>query len=250
MKKTLSASILVLLGFTALAQYKMRPIDELINRNQPGWPTLKKLIDGAKNKVEVLPVDTTKAKTVLYDIQVTTRSAMGSIIFSTGGLLVDDGWIRILGSGSSKMQRTLSDWNKGKSVKEFGSRPPYLLIADDAAGGYFAINYGLLKNGFDSVFYLSPDNLQWEPFGGIYEDFLLFCFNNDLNKFYKGIRWHSWSEDLKSLSADQVYHIYPPLWSTEGKDVEKSARKPVPAGEQYFYNLSRRKIMNIKDDDN
>jgi hypothetical protein len=219
----------------------------LINRKQPAWPTLKRWIDAAKNKVEVLPVDTAKAKDVLYNIQVTTRSIMGTMIFSTGGLLVDNGWIRILGSGCSKMQRTLSDWNKGKSFKEFGSQPPYLLIADDAAGGYFAVNYGFLPNGFDSVFYLSPDNLKWEPLEGNYEDFLLLCFNSDLNKFYTGIRWRSWKTDLQTLNADQVYHFFPPLWSTEGKDVEKSQRKPIAAGEQYFYNLSEREKMHITD---
>ncbi len=225
----------------------MRPVSDLINSKQPAWPTLKQWIASSKNKVEVLPADTTKAKDVLYNIQVTTRSIIGTMIFSTGGLLIDGVWIRILDSGCAKMQRTLSDWNKGKSVKEFCSRPPYLLIADDAAGGYFAVNYGFLSHGFDSVFYLSPDKLQWEPMQGNYEDFLLFCFNSDLNKFYTGIRWRSWKSDLQTLNADQVFHFFPPLWSTEGKDVERSKRKAVPAGEQYFYNLSRRKAMGIID---
>src|SRR5437899_1169527 len=142
MKKVASILILVVTTMSSFAQYKMRPVDELINTTNPGWPAVKKWIDSAKNKVEILPVDTSKAKDALYKTQVTTRSIMGAIIYSTGGILIDEGWIRILGSGSSKMQRTLPDWNKGKAFEEFGDPPAFFLVADDAAGGYFAINYG------------------------------------------------------------------------------------------------------------
>lgn len=98
----------------------MRSVDELINNTEPGWTLVQQWINSAKNKVEVLSCDTAKAKDALYKTQVTTRSPMGAIIYSTGGLLVDNGWIRILGSGNSKLNRTLPDWNKGKSFKEFG----------------------------------------------------------------------------------------------------------------------------------
>ena len=110
---------------TTFSQYKMRSVDELINSTDPGWPIVKQWIDSAKNKVEVLPVDTTKSREALYKTQVTTRSIIGSIVYSTGGLLIDNGWIRILGSGSSRMQRTLPDWNKGKAFNNFGDRPDF-----------------------------------------------------------------------------------------------------------------------------
>ena len=245
MQKLLSVIILTLSALTTLAQYKMRSIDQLINRTDPGWTVVKQWIDSATNKVEVLPVDTTKAKDALYKTQVTSRSIMGAIVFSTGGILVDNGWIRILGSGSSKIQRTLADWNKGKAFKEFGDRPAYFLVADDAAGGYFAINYGSFGKDLDSMYYLSPDNLQWEALQMNYEDFIWFCFTGDLKKFYSGIRWTSWQKDIQTLNADEVFHILPPLWSKEGKDVDKSVRKPVPAEEQFLYNLSLRQKMGL-----
>ncbi|HEY2722379.1 MAG TPA: DUF2625 family protein, partial [Chitinophagaceae bacterium] len=146
MQKLLLLFILALSVFSGFTQYKMRSVDQLINRTEPGWPVVKKWIDSATNLVEVLPVDTTKAKDALYKTQVTTRSIMGAIVFSTGGILIDNGWIRILGSGSLKMKRTLPDWNKGKAFREFGDRPAFFLVADDAAGGYFAINYGNFGN--------------------------------------------------------------------------------------------------------
>lgn len=183
MQKLLSAFILTLSTLTTLAQYKIRPVDQLINTTDPGWTVVKEWIDSARNKVEVLPVDTSKAKDALYKTQVTTRSIMGAIVFSTGGILIDDGWIRILGSGSSKMKRTLPDWNKGKAFKEFGDRPAFFLVADDAAGGYFAINYGNFGTDIDSIYYLSPDDLEWEALGMNYEDFIWFCFTGDLKNF-------------------------------------------------------------------
>jgi Protein of unknown function DUF2625 len=66
--------------FTTTAQNNMQPISQLINKTDPGWPLVKKWITTAKNKVEVLPVDTAKAKNALYKTQVTTRSPMGAIV--------------------------------------------------------------------------------------------------------------------------------------------------------------------------
>ncbi len=66
MKKIISTSILAFTMLTTFAQYKMRTVDELINRTEPGWPVVKQWIDSAKNKVEVLPVDTSKAREPLY----------------------------------------------------------------------------------------------------------------------------------------------------------------------------------------
>lgn len=245
MQKILAAFILALSTLTMHAQYQMRPVEELINTTDPGWPVVKQWIDSAKNKVEVLPADTSKAKDALYKTQVTTRSIMGAIVYETGGILVDNGWIRILGSGSSKLQRSLPDWNKGKAFKEFGDPPAYFLVADDAAGGYFAINYGHFGNDFSNIYYLSPDNLLWEPLEMTYEDFILFCFNGDIKKFYAGLRWSSWQKDIQILKADEVFHIYPPLWSKEGKDIEKSIKGPVPAEENFFYTLQWRKTMGL-----
>ena len=37
---------------------------------------------------------------------------MGAVIFETGGILIDEGWLRILGSGHPRLPRSLPDWNK------------------------------------------------------------------------------------------------------------------------------------------
>ena len=243
MRKTLLLIVCLLGLFPTFSQNKMRPVDELINRSEPGWTLVQEWIAKAKNHVEVLPCDSNKAKDALYKTQVTTRSPMGAVIFATGGLLIDNGWVRILGSGSDRLNRTLPDWNKGKSFTEIGDRPPFLLIADDVIGGFFAINGGQFGNNPGKVYYLSPDNLEWESTNLSYSEFLDFCFNGDLAKFYEGLRWTNWKDDVSKLSGNSVYSFYPFLWTKEGKDVNKDARKEIPVEEQYFFNLSSRKQL-------
>lgn len=223
----------------------MRNIEDLINKEEPGWDLVQEWIDSAKNKVEILSCDTGKAKDALYKTQVTTRSPMGAIIYSTGGLLIDDGWIRILGGGHQRLNRTLPDWNKGKSLNEFGEAPAFLLIADDAIGGFFAINGGQFGNDMGKVYYLSPDNLEWEGLDLSYSDFLEFCFNGNLDDFYKDLRWENWRDEVAKLDGNMAYNCYPLLWTKEGKDINKVSRKAVPVQEQYEVNLSFREQLGL-----
>ena len=221
----------------------MHPVEQLINNTEPGWTLVKQWIDSAKNKVEILAVDTAKAKDALFKTQVTTRSPMGAIIFMTGGLVVDNGWIRILGSGNIKFNRTLPDWNKGKSFNEFGEAPQFLLIADDAIGGFFLLNGGGLGKDLGKIYYFSSDNLAYEPLDLTYSGFLNFCFNNDLDEFYKGYRWTNWKEEVSKLPGDMVFNFFPSLWTKEGKDFNKNSRKVVPVEEQYSLNIDMRRQL-------
>lgn len=237
--------VLLFITFAATAQNKMKKVEELIDKNDPGWNVVEGWIKTAKNKVEVLPADAAKAKDALYKTQVTTRSPMGAIVYMTGGLLIDDGWIRILGSGSSKFNRTLPDWNKGKSFNEFGEATPFLLIADDALGGFYLLNGGGLGTDIGKIYYFSPDNLEYEPLDVTYSEFLGFCFNNDLDKFYEGNRWNNWRTEVSKLKGDEVFNFFPFLWTAEG-DVNKSARKIIPVQEQYGLNLDLRKQLGFQ----
>lgn len=245
MKQNFLIFTLTFFSLTATSQSKMRSVDELINKTESGWTLVHKLIDSAKNKVEVLPCDTSKAKDALYKTQVTIRSPMGAIIYMTGGLLIDNGWIRILGSGNTKLRRTLPDWNKGKSFKEFGDKPPFLLIADDVVGGFFAINGGQFGKDAGKIYYLAPDNLEWEAMDMTYTDFLVFCFSGDIAKFYETLRWANWEAEVFELDGDKVYNFYPFLWTKEGKDINKNSRKIIPIEEQYIFNISSRKQLGL-----
>ncbi|MDN3580679.1 DUF2625 domain-containing protein [Mucilaginibacter flavus] len=238
-KQTLS---LLLLAFTLSvnAQMKLRPIAEL-TADTSAWPLLLQDIKSAKNKVEILPAS--NGKEALYQTQVSTHSYMGAVIYFTGGILVDNGWIRILGSGSKKLQRSLPDWNKGKSFNQLGEQPSFLLIADDADGGFFAINGGKFGDDMGKVYYLAPERLKWEALHISYSEFLNFCWYGDMKQFYDGLRWTHWQDDLSKLKADEVFTFYPYLWTAEGKDINKVTRNVTPIQEAYIFSTENMKTI-------
>lgn len=234
---------LALLSLSTFAQNKMQSLDALINLTDPAWPLVQKWIDSAKNKVEVLPVDSAKAKEALYHTQVSTYATLGAVIYNTGGMMIDNGWLRILGSGSQRLNRSVPEWNKGKTITEYGDQPKYLLVADDAAGGFFAINYGAFGEDLKHVFYLAPNSLQWEPMGLGYTEFIRFCLDSDLSAFYKGLRWSTWNQFIANLDGNKSYSFRPYLWTEGGMDIEKCTRKLVATEELFNFNLNKQKEM-------
>jgi hypothetical protein len=236
--KQISIVILEFIIFINLSfgqSYNMRTLSSLVNTKDPGWPLIEQWIKDGKNKVEILPKNPPKADSALYYSQVTTRSPLGAIVYETGGLLIDNGWIRILGSGDKKLDRSIMDWNKGKSYDKIGEPPSFLLIADDVIGGFFAINSGAFgENDLGKVFYFSPDNLEWESLGRGYSDFLIFCFSGDLEQFYKSYRWKDWEKEVTEIDGNHAFHFFPYLFTKEGNDINKDSRKSVPIEELWF----------------
>jgi Protein of unknown function DUF2625 len=218
--------------FVLAQKLKMKSLQELINKEDPGWPIVKDWIKEAKNKVEILPKTAARADSNLLNTQVTTRSPMGAVIYETGGILIDNGWIRILGSGSPKLDRGIAEWNKGKSFKEYGEPFSFVLIADDAVGGFFAINGGGLGKDLGKLYYFSPDNLEWEAMEIGYSDFLVWAFQSDLEGFYKGYRWKNWKDEVAKLDGKQAFQFFPYLW-VKHDGVEKLSRKAIPIEEIY-----------------
>ncbi|MEO8587829.1 MAG: DUF2625 domain-containing protein [Flavobacteriales bacterium] len=232
------ASIASLTVFAQQPQGR-RSLEELINRNEPGWDLVQKWIKEAKNAVEVLPSDPVRADSALLQAQVTTRSPMGAIIHGSGGILVDHGWIRILGSSNARLGRSVMEWNRGKSFEKIGERPSFLLVADDALGGFFAINAGALDTtDMGKVFYFGPENLTWVSTGLAYSEFLVFCFSGDLNDFYQGLRWKGWESEVGRLDGDQAFHCVPYLFTAEGKNIAQVDRKAVPIQELWDLYMS------------
>lgn len=219
----------------------MKSLEELINKTEPGWPLVEEWISKATNPVEILPADPGKAAAALYQTQVTTRSPMGAIIYHTGGILIDHGWIRILASGSERMKRSLPIWNLGKSFEHHGEAPGFLLIADDVMGGLFAINGGALGEATGMVYYFAPDTLEWENLDVKYSGFIDFCLTGNLQQFYENLRWPGWEEKVAALDGDTAYSCYPFLWTNEGKDITRVVRRATPIEEVYQMNKDFRK---------
>ena len=211
----------------------MRQIHELLEQKEPAWPLVQEWIGEATNKVEVLPppADAARAE-ALVATQVTTRSPMGAIIYETGGLLIDHGWVRVLGSGHPRLPRSLPEWNQGRTSLGGPNLPRYLLIADDVLGGFFALNGGQFEGKTGELWYAAPDTLQWEGLELTYSDFLYWCCLSDLAKFYDGRRWPGWEDEVSRLQGDRGFSIVPPLWA-EGPAIGECDRRAVPLAELY-----------------
>ncbi|HVX91562.1 MAG TPA: DUF2625 domain-containing protein [Candidatus Paceibacterota bacterium] len=214
----------------------MRPLEELVETQDPAWPLVQSWIETASNAVNVLPVDRDKADAALVQLQVTTRSPMGAIVHHTGGLLIDHGWLRVLGSGSQRLPRSLPDWNAQIVRSPAGAPPPFLLIADDILGGFFAIDGGGLTGAPGKVHYFAPDSLDWQNLGSSYSDFIRFLLSGDLERFYQGTRWPAWPDELADLPGDRGLSVYPFLWA-KGPAIAERSRRAVPLAE--LWNLQQ-----------
>src|SRR5262245_32382608 len=101
----------------------MRSLDELLEKSDPAILQIELWAASAENHREILPPSEVRGE-VLCNLQITTRSTLGGVAYETGGILVDHGWLRFLGSGHTKLPRNLTDWNRDRSKG-------FLLVADD-----------------------------------------------------------------------------------------------------------------------
>ncbi len=202
----------------------MRTLSELINTDNPGIELINKWVKEAENDYNILPPSINR-EDALYKTQVSTGSTMGAIIYDTGGIIINHGWLRFLGSGHNKLSRILPEWNDGRAEG-------FLLVADDAVGGFFAINAGVFGEDIKSMYYWAPDNLEWEPLQIGFTDFFRWSLTSKLSDFYQDLRWPSWKEDIKDLHGDSCFAFYPFLWTEQGSVIE-SHRKIIPVSEVF-----------------
>jgi len=222
----------------------MRGISELAETKDPAWPDVRAWVQNAKVPTEILPVVRRDGEKTLLALQVTARSPMGAIALESGGILVDHGWIRLLGGGCRRMKATLSTWNALEG-KTNGPPPPYLVVAYDAIGGFFAINGGGLKGPPGHVFYFAPDALDWVDLGTGYTGFLQAALQGKLASLYDGLRWSGWEREVGAASPDQGYSFYPPLFTREGKG--GASRKLVPMTELWSFEMETKRQLDAKE---
>lgn len=213
----------------------MRSLEDLINSSDSALPLIKTMLEETRLDHQLLPPSSANAR-VLSALQVTTRSTLGAMAYETGGLLIDHGWLRVLGSGHGHLSRNLADWNEGRVQGA-------LLVADDAVGGFFAINGGGLGADVGAMYYWAPDTLQWEPLEVGYSDFLAWALSDQLAVFYQDLRWDGWQAEVQALSADQCFSFYPFLWTREGS-VQHSHRAMIDVGECFATHLDLARTLD------
>jgi hypothetical protein len=174
---------------------------------------LEEWIRQAENEVTLLHADPKQAEVLLSYYPIPASSLVGEMA-GVGGLLVDRGWLRLLGSGHEGIRGHLMSWNDGNA--------PYFIVGYDVVGGFFAVD-GARGN----VLHWAPDTLAWEDTEKDYGNFMLWALNGDLDLYYSTMRWSHWEKDVRRLQGHEGFLIQSFLWSAEGQDMEKNVKKPV-----------------------
>lgn len=212
----------------------MRTLNELLDRDDPAFPLIRQWAGEADIPVELLPPSAGRDD-VLLSLQVTTRSPLGAIAYETGGILVDDGWLRILGSGHGKLGRNIATWNEGRAEG-------FLLVADDVLGGFFAINGGALGPDQGKMYYFAPETLAWEALEIGFTAFVAWAFTSQLRQFYGRPSGAAADFDELPLSGELCLTFYPFLWTQEGS-LKTSSRRAIPVEEQWALNLDLQQTL-------
>ena len=200
-----------------------RSLRALVEVDSPAWPGLQRAVAEARHGVEVLPRDAARSAATLEALQVTVRSTLGAVAYETGGLLVDHGWIRLLGGGSEHAQG-LADWNGLAGTPQLEGTRGLLLVGYDLIGGFFALDGAAAGEAV----YFAPDTLGWERLERGYTELVHFFLQGDLDGYYP-LRWRGWEAEAAEVPFDRALSLLPPPWTKEGRDLSRVSRRAIPA---------------------
>jgi hypothetical protein len=200
----------------------VRSLTELVELDDPAWPEIEAAVVAAPYPVVILAGDPRRADEGLLRVQVTTRSWLGAVVHRSGGLAIDHGWLRVLGSGNHECRLAgLREINEDIADG--------IIVAQDVLGGQFA--WMPNADGKPTVWYLAPDTLRWEDCERGYGDWLAGMIGGGTTAFYEDLRWPDWVREVEACRFDQAINAFPPLWTREGKDISAASRRPVPMSE-------------------
>lgn len=211
-------------------------LEDLVYDNVKTWELIQSWLRESSINYKVLGTIKEKSEHALFNLQVTTKSTLGAIAYETGGILVDHGWLKILGSGNEKIFGDLLYWNCMEEDNNIKTIANSMIVAYDIIGGFFSINGGAFDGEMGNIFYLPPDTLEWEDMGIGYTDFISWILDNKLKTFYESLRWDGWIDDILDIPYDKGISFYPPLWSEQGS-TSLSSRKLVNIRELWELNL-------------
>ncbi|UAC01711.1 DUF2625 family protein [Dactylosporangium vinaceum] len=104
-------------------------MSELVDAVDPAWPEVEAAAAAAPYQVVVLAADPRRADEELQLLQVTTRSWLGAVVHSSGGLVLDHGWLRVFGSEHDERRlASLSQVNDHVAGA--------MIVAQDVLGGH------------------------------------------------------------------------------------------------------------------
>ncbi|MGK5683794.1 DUF2625 family protein [Actinoplanes sp. URMC 104] len=188
---------------------------------QSAWSEISALVAAAPYPVQVLPVDAERAARCLAALQITTRSWLGAVVAGSGGLVVDHGWLRVLGGGHDGLPDVATATGVGAGR---------LIVAFDVMGGQFAW-LPAEPGARPTVHYFGPEDLAWQDLELGYGDWLEAMLAGAVTGFFEGLRWPGWEGEVAGVALDQGISTLPPPWTREGKDLSKVSRRPIPLAE-------------------
>ena len=201
----------------------MRTAEELISREEHAWSLVQESLQRGGGQVVIRAASVARGQRALAHLQVSTRSPLGAVALEADHIVIDHGWLRILGAGSKGVWG-LVEWNPEPEDAGF------LIVAHDVLGGLFALNGGALPGETGKVVYFAPDALRWEPCGLGFSEFLSWVATERVGQFYGGQRWVGWEVECSRLEPDQGLSVYPFLWA-EGPSIGERSRRRVPMAE-------------------
>jgi hypothetical protein len=182
-----------------------------------GWDEVTAAQRAAPYPVQVLPPDPARAERCLATLGITTASWLGGVVAHSGGLLVDHGWLRVLGSGG-RMPDVLT---------EIDPAAGFVVVAYDVLGGQYA--WVPARPGAPpTIHYFGPDVLSWQDLEQGYADWLYGVLVGSLTRFYETLRWPGWEQEVAAVAPDEGIHTFPPPCTEEGRDLAAASRKAVP----------------------
>jgi len=184
---------------------------------ESSWVEVSAAMAAAPYPVRVLPPDPARSRECLARLEITTRSWLGAVVAYSGGLLVDHGWLRVLGGGSAELPGVAVDAQPG---------PAGLLVGHDVLGGQFG--WTRTEPGTPpTVHYFAPDDLEWQDLELGYAEWLAAMLAGSMTRFYETLRWPGWESEVGALSPAQGLSTLPPPWTAEGKDLATVSRKAI-----------------------
>lgn len=211
----------------------LRAAHELMSVPDPAWPSVTEWTRQAGSHVEILPVVGERGAQELVSLQVTARSVMGGLALNCGGLLVQHGWMRVLGCGHARCEFSLTNLTRTLGWAGENTPPVAIAVGVDVLGGVFAVNGGLLgAESLGEVYFFDPSTLRWTALEIGHADWIQAMLHAPaVDAFYQDLRWPGWEAECKNLPANSGVAIYPFLWSKESRPIETTSRRPVPLAE-------------------
>ncbi len=208
----------------------IRTVAQLLAVDGPARDEVRSWVEQCPVPVQVLPRDPRRAEETLHRLQVTVRSTLGSMAYDCGGLLVDHGWLRLLGGGYGDLP-TLAEANGMGAPSHGRGAPASVLLGWDLVGGCFAIDGGAYGAPFGHVCYFAPDLLEWEDLGMGHSAFVEWVLSGEVRHFSLDLRWPGWEEAAQRTGLGEVVSVTPAPWETTGRRAQVT-RQAVPVGQQ------------------